>query len=603
MTNQEYSRLVDESAALWRKSPSLYERSLGRFALLGIVMLVVAFFAAIWLILILHVWSIVVGCIILYSIGRGVFFRPEPVNGIKLERETAPALFDDVDEIARVLGARKCDGIFVDFDFNAYAVQFHRWGIVGPIRNYVLIGMPLMDAMSREHIRSTLAHEVGHLLLKHGARARRWYAMMEIYESIRHNVPGIVWYLFGPFANWYLPRFYARLQPVSLRDEFEADAREARVTSPEIAGQALCLLSIGSTRYSRAIRGYCQSAVIQEAHDPSALAAAVYESLRSWTRADAEKALTQSLRAATDIEGSHPALSERLAALGAEPSAPDPVPTCASDEYFGKTREEFAALAAHHFMENSSDYHEMVETTRKAKELKEKMSERIANGEATHDEAVDYIDAVGVADGTTTVKPLIDAYVRRFPSSAKLHYFRGMASLHDYNDDGIDDLIKASELEPEIAMSVTETIYQYLLLLGRTEEAFEFRRRRDALSDDVRDVFDRRLKVPKDQAYETADFSENELQVIREVLTQIKAIGRAYLARRVVSRSPLTLYDLVLFPRKFRMIADGKTLTNSIEARLAGLDRTINVHFGPWLAKDLVRRIKSVPDSEVYFRP
>lgn len=360
MTSKEYSKLVDYYTEIWRRSPEKYRRKIGWYAWLGVIVLVISFALAVALIAIMHVWTVVAGLIILYSIVRAVVYRPEAVEGIPIERHHSPELFADVDAVSEQLGARKCDGIRLNFDFNAYARQFHRWGIIGPLRNYVILGIPLLDVMGRDQTRSTIAHEIGHLILRHGARSRRWYAMSEMYTSMqRHLSGGVIWYLFAPFVNWYLPRFHAMLQPNTLQSEFDADAMESRVTSPEIACESLCLLSIGSRQYYSALKEHCAEAAVTGEQSPTRLADTMYRAARDWTAEDAQSALERALRAATDVEGTHPALAERLAALGGAPIVPQPVTSSASDFYLGTARRDFAILAAQSFVENSEEYADM----------------------------------------------------------------------------------------------------------------------------------------------------------------------------------------------------------------------------------------------------
>jgi hypothetical protein len=601
MTNQEYSRLVDHFTNLWRTNPRAHQRSIGLFSLLGIVVLAFAFVLAIVLVLTFKPLLVIAGVVILYSIGKAIFYRPEEPGGVRLNREMAPTLFEDVDDICRKLGARRCDGIRLDFDFNAAAVQFHKWGVVGPIRNYVLLGMPLLDCLSRDQVRSVIAHEVGHLMLKHGARNRRWYAMAEMYAAIRENLKGgLLWYLFGPFADWYLPRFYARLQPISLRSEFEADARAVAITSASVAASSLCMLRLGEKRVDNEIRTYCTRATSENNHDAEQLADAVYASVREWSDEEASTTLSRALRAATDIEGSHPALADRLAALGVEPEVPTPAKPAASDEYFGSERRSVAAGIAHHYMSLSGYYESLVEAIGEAKEVESSISARVMDGTASQEEIEDYVRTQGFMHGPDHVQHHIERYLVQYPQSSALHYYQGMTQLKQGDDEGIHALVKSAHLGEGISADIFETIYQYLLANGRTEEASEFRQKRDQFVDQLSSTYDSRLKVSKKQEYEPAGFAENEIEYIREILSRAKAVGKAYIVKRSNQDGPLTMYDLAVFPRRFRIVVDGDALRSDIEEAVQDIGRAITVFFGPWLIESVRNRMQSVEGSLVY---
>ena len=599
MTNQEYSQLVDHFTDLWRNSPQKYQRAIDVFALLGISVLVLAAGIAIALILFMHVWTVIAGCIILYSIITSIFYRPGPPEGINVNRADAPLLFEDVDSLARQLGARKCDGIRLDFDFNAAAVQYHRWGIVGPVRNYVQLGMPLLDAMGRQHIRSTIAHEIGHLMLKHGIKARRSYAMARMYRAICENVSGFAWYLLGPFANWYLPRFYARLQPLSLRSEFEADALEVRVSSPKIAAESLCLLTVGVDRMEAAIKAFSEQEAVDEAE---ALADKTFEYLRSWPQEYAKRTIDLAMKGVTDTEGTHPALAERLQAIGSGAVSPEPVLVSASEEYFGAKRKDFARSAANWYLEQDDDFSGYVKSMREARLKVANLRERIEQGDANQQEVEEYVRAVGLLHGPVDARPIAEAFIDRFPSSAALYYYRGISRLDEDDASAVADLQMAAHLDEGSQAAIFEAIYRSLLARGRSEEAAEFRSKRDGFLDAIEARYDSRRSISKEQDYEPSRFNDEEIEKIRLVLSRVSSIDCAYLARRITSDSPVVLFDLAVFPRKRRVIADGDALTRRIESDLADIGKAKTVFFGPWLREEVRARLFAIDGSKIYER-
>lgn len=177
-----------------------------------------------------------------------------------------------------------------------------------------------------------------------------------------------------------------------------------------------------------------------------------------------------------------------------------------------------------------------------------------------------------------------------------------MARLHDFDEEGIADIERAAELNPEITASVSETIYQFLLDQGRVQDAMLFRQKRDEFSDVVSDIFEKRLSISRDERYEPAALTQKEIEEIREVLARKKGIEAAYLVKRVSVDSPVTMYDLAIFPPRLRIVIDGNALTESVEDDIQGVGRVINVFFGPWLRAEVRDRIKSVPGSGIYLR-
>lgn len=599
MTSLRYSELVDRYTQMLREEPNKLRFSINSFTFLGVVLLVLSLILAVLMMVSLRPLLMTLSGLMLYGMFRVIFYRTAPPDAVSISREEAPLLYNDVDEITTQLGARACDGVYVNFDFNAYAIQYHTWGLFGRVRNYVVVGIPLLDCLGREHARSTLAHEVGHLQLKHGTRTRRWYAIADMYRSLdAQTSQGILSIFYAPFSRWYVPNLYARLHPITLRSEFEADAMEASVTSPETASEALCLMSVGVERTAKAIPSYLGRAT-REQGEPSAssLATEVYRALRQWNREEMRECVEKEMRCVTDIEGSHPALAERLGALGAEPAILEPPVPSASDLYFGDRREQIATRAATHYLATE----EMQELVAKYQEYWQELpiaKERFDRNEATQEQAEYYVRGLIFVEDPAS-REALDVALERFPKSARLHYWLGKLKLEDDDLDGFRDWQAAAQLDEAGTGHIMDLTYRQLLALGKADEAREFRKRRDVYDDRIQSIYDARLKISKDEVYEPANFEEKDIEGVRFVLRQVKALGSAYLVRRVTD-TPMPMYDLVIMPRKYRIVVDGNALTSEIETALAPLEKAINVFFGPWVKREVRERIAAVPGSKVY---
>jgi len=132
---------------------------------------------------------------------------PEP-DGARLTQKQAPALFDLISEVREALDGPKIHHVLISDEYNASIVQIPQFGMFGWLRNYLVIGLPLLRALSPAEFRSVLAHEVGHLSGKHGRftgwiyRLRRsWIEILTRVQQERHYAS----FLFEPFIKWYAP--------------------------------------------------------------------------------------------------------------------------------------------------------------------------------------------------------------------------------------------------------------------------------------------------------------------------------------------------------------------------------------------------------------
>jgi Zn-dependent protease with chaperone function len=173
---------------------------------------------------------------------RSIRTRPEPLHGLIVAPHDAPELWALVHHLAVEVGTRTPDEIRLVPEVNAAVSEDVKLlGLIGG-RRRLYLGMPLLQALSVDQLRSVVAHELGHYSGKHtrlGAVAYRGRL------AIGHTIGRI-----GPWnpVGWTF-RGYARLyllvdNAASRRQELDADRASVRVAGPEVAAAALRELPI-----------------------------------------------------------------------------------------------------------------------------------------------------------------------------------------------------------------------------------------------------------------------------------------------------------------------------------------------------------------------
>lgn len=268
-------------------------------------------------------------------IGLGIartFWVPlEPPQGISLQRSDAPRLYAMIDEIAASIGVRPADHVQLTDDFNASATQHPRFGIFGWHETYLQVGLPLLQALSAAEARAVLAHEFGHFAGSHSKFGAWVYRARQTWAQISERFPdGFVAKLLGRFFRWYGPWFNAYSFVLARQQEFDADAISARVAGSATAARALARVGASARRYDHDFwAAYWDGAERSPTPSPypySASASYLAES------GEIEGAHLQSaLAARTDLEDTHPSLSDRLLALGEAAPVLEPCPDPAAE--------------------------------------------------------------------------------------------------------------------------------------------------------------------------------------------------------------------------------------------------------------------------------
>lgn len=283
--------------------------------------------------------------ILAYVTIRAISFRIPPPAGVPVSPAEAPALFDELRRLGGELNAPEVDRVLVDGDFNASVSRIPRFGIFGVPRTYLLIGLPLIAAVTPEEFRSILAHELGHHSRAHG-RVTTWaYRLRSIWSHLAGSMAEgghFGRFLFRRFLDWYAPYFDAASFVLARRHEYEADSDAARLTSAATAGAALVRITMVGSWLDRRIWPRVNAEAARRDAPPREIYVRLVEELGGPVPdSDARVAIDEAMAVRTGLSDTHPSLGDRLGALGVAPRIPGPAAKRAADHYLG---ESFPAL-------------------------------------------------------------------------------------------------------------------------------------------------------------------------------------------------------------------------------------------------------------------
>lgn len=281
-----------------------------------------------------------------WKILRSLWVKFEPPQGRALTPAEAAPLFAELRQQAQAMAAPAVHRVLLTTDFNASIVQLPRLGVLGWPRNYLMVGLPLLQALSPEQAAAVVAHELGHLRGGHGKFSAWVYRVSQSWGQLMDQLErdGTGTWL-GKFANWYVPRFNAWSHPLRRADEFEADAAAGRVTSPQAMGQALCALVVRDSAVDKLHWDAVTARIAAQPQPPTDAISRLLPVAKSARLDDATEGdlLKTALAADPDVFDTHPVLLERLRALGQEPAVPALPVTTAAEAWFGSHLPTLAA--------------------------------------------------------------------------------------------------------------------------------------------------------------------------------------------------------------------------------------------------------------------
>ncbi len=303
----------------------------------------------------------------LYVVVRGVFVstrvRHRHIVGVMVTDRDEPALWERVRFLARAVDTRPPTRIYLVPDVNAAVWENAKLLGLIPGRRSMMIGMPLLIALTPAQFDSVIAHELGH----YGNRDTRLGALdHRVRESVMAAVAAAQGRLTGRRRadgtprRFRLPgqavfvalfRAYARLvlsvtQQASRRQEFAADAVAAGIAGQANAAAGLRELPAVEAAFNFYIDRYVAAGVERDLLPfPAEIFGGFASLLAEPSRqADLDELRQDPTAEAPDPFDSHPAIRDRIAAIEALP--PDGRPVDTSDARALATLSDPAATLA-----------------------------------------------------------------------------------------------------------------------------------------------------------------------------------------------------------------------------------------------------------------
>lgn len=549
---------------------------------LGVLALLV-FTKSIWLIkLIKFIWiPLVVAGLIL----RALWVRIDAPPGERVTAAEAPALLEEIERLRAATAAPKLAGVLIDADLNAGAASVPRLlGLLGH-RHWLVLGLPLMQSLDRAQFASVVAHEFGHF--GHGdGRFGGWIyrvraTWQRLLDALERKSQGRSGWLQGFFA-WYAPYFEAYSFALARHQEYRADGVAARVAGSAAAGQALLRVNLAGLRMQQDFWPAVMERHRHQADPPDGVYAELAASVGAPGPADADR-LQKVLEVSTDVQDTHPAPAQRLAALGVEAELPAPPRETAAAALLGPFELELQARFERRWRD------EVATAWGEQHVLAHQRRERLASLEAqdaaqlTREQRCELADLVEHERGVDAALPLHRQALEQDDGSALANFQLGRALLQRDDAEGVGLLRRAATLDPNAALAAIELIGVFH---ARRGDAAAFEAMREEYAQRVaalrRAQFERGRVDAGDELLPPA-LEPASVAHAREALRAIAAIKRIWIARKRIDPDGGVPHYVVLVQfrwlaaqttRRLQRIADELDLPGTVVALKTGSARS-----------------------------
>ncbi|MEM9212846.1 MAG: M48 family metallopeptidase [Cyanobacteria bacterium P01_F01_bin.150] len=495
---------------------------------------------------------------IIVIIGLGIIrlfltYIPAP-KGIAIKRSQAPVLFREIDRFSQSLNAPRFHNVLLTDDLNAAVAQRPRFGIIGWTKNYLLLGLPLMQVLSPKQFQAVMVHELGHLAGNDGRfsswiyQVRRvWFDLAEQFELTHQGG-----WLFGRFFQWYGPFFKAYSFVLARANEYEADRAAAKWVGVKPKAEALLQLRI----YSHFLYASIWPSVYKQtdglAHPPNHTITGVLNRLkRGPSIEDARSTIELALMNTTNNDDTHPCLSDRLQALDYEVDL-DALPTTptqtAANYFLGTELEQWMdQLDLAWVEENQKDWNFRHRIRQQQHQCLERLEQKVIAGDVSHDQVSTFMPVLPLTveemwqrayltwllqDARRAI-PLFQEVLARSPQHPHANFYFGKLLVEQENWTGIFHLEQAMANHPAFVIPGAELLYEVHQSLQQFTKAEFYRQRRQQHQALWAGTTDQSAKLRLNDHYEYHALPSDERQQIAEYLRQCDEVQIAYLVKKL----------------------------------------------------------------------
>lgn len=486
---------------------------------------------------------------------RSFAVRIEPPEGMEVTRAEAPELFRTIDEVGAAVRGPALEGVLLDGDMNAGVQQVPRFGIFGS-RNFLVLGLPLLQAVTPTELRAVVAHELAHLSRSHG-RVNVWLYRIratwgQLLESLEER-KSVATRVFRLFFEWYVPRFNAHALPLMRAHEFEADRVAAGAVGAEALASALSRIAVADTFLERRYWPAVFARAADEPAPPSTAFTQIAGRIRDAAGDESAAAwLAEALEREPEPGDSHPSIAQRLHALGiSAPVPPGGADERAADIYLGgkvsslcgrldvRWQREVARLWA-------SNHEQALTERARLGELEERRDS------LEPDELLELAHLVEDHRGEEEALELVRRLLSGVPDHAVGRYTAGRLLLRRGDDAGLRELDRAMELDPDAVIPACQIAISYLTEQRRGGEAERYETRFAGRLEDLAQAFGERQTFTIGDPVEPTALPVDAEADLRRVVAGFPEIERAYLGKLKVDHlaDELPVYVVLAVARK-----------------------------------------------------
>lgn len=556
---------------------------------------------------------------IFFAVARGLWVKIKVPIGQPIKRELAPKLFALLDELRAALDCRPFHEVLIVGSMNAGVLQVPRLGIFGWHRNYLILGLPMMQSLAPEEFKAVLAHEFAHSSRGHGRVGNWLYRVRRSWEQIFEQMAKRRTRLGRgtfKFLQWFWPLFNGHIFVLARANEYEADACSVRLAGPDAAARALIRTRVDTAFFTEKFWPDVFKLAREHQQPPANVMQSFNQSLKAGPApADAGRWFRQAFLIETNNVDTHPCLKDRLRAIDRLPagidegkfSDPPGVPPHSAAEFFLGGQAEIVTQQISQEWSRSIAK-QWTERHEKAKKLAGELASMEKPDDAPPGVARIWEKARKLIelDGDGASLALLAQVIALEPGHAGANFVLGRHFLKSDDIRGVGFIETAITTDPLLTKDGCNLLYAHYNRTGQREKLRPLEHRADEFQKLTSLARLERARVNVTDTFLAHELTTDQITTLQKIFETETDIGLVAVARKQVVHFPKNPYFVIALKLKVswwkvRVRSNNKYLLQRImkQVRLPG---NFLVLVSERNLEKLGARVFGVPNAVIYER-
>lgn len=527
---------------------------------------------------IVFIFFIIAG--LLKGFSKTVFKKLPKPEGILVDKQNFPELYEFIEEIRQAIQCPKIDEVILNFKFGAYITETPGIGMVCRYKRYLVIGIPLLLGLTDEELKAVISHECGHLSKLHGKYSIKIYRAKSVWQNIakeldKDEAKGS--FLVNGFIKRYVPALNSIYFSNSRQYEYEADKIAGFITDNQTFSNALFKIFLYEDLFN--FKFWSEISILN--HEVSIPIDDVFfrmeKELQNHMPEKIINSYTKILKKDNSLPSStHPSYIERIKELGISKAVIKQPFNNALRVVFKNKADEVLNFCSKNWSDKALDawsdhYNAIIEAKNRLSELEQTRNKQQLNSEELLERAFIIEKLYGTEKALEAFKYVKEIYDNNI--SAEFNIGRLMIYLDD--EKGIEILIDTMDKDSQVIPECCHVLVNYYCGKNQQEIAHKFYCYAVEFMNTNEDIKQERTGLNSKDNYLPHDFPMKTIESIKKEILKYKEIKKAYIVRKEIKYSyQFPIYILAI---KFKPISQNKSKKIQME-----LSEVINSEIIMW---------------------